>query len=235
MTSAKTSETSTTSTSDERAEVQGRLDAIRQRTQARAGGIGDIERRQLGAATAGEAPDPQLSAQKAALLDAQRVDEQAAAVLQARLDQIAAQERRERELAGLAEMRARLAQLDREAREAAELLPGAVAASMEALRVIGESLAADVARARELGDEAAQLRASVVSTAERLGEAADVPAPADHVEAAYRSLGEDLHRQRVFNGARRNAADAVTEIGAAVTQQMSAEMMRRRKSLTGLT
>lgn len=215
--------TTKTDQTDQRADVQGRLDAIGARIQGRADEIADIERRQLAAAAAGETPDGALSTAKVGLLDAQGIDERAAAAVRAQLDQIDAQAEHERAVARLAQLRRDAAEKAREVQAEADAFPAALNAALDALRASGVDLCDRIARIRELTAETATLTGDARALAEHLGEPVGVVGVVDHLDRIGQLYPvSDLHRARVLNAARRNPVDTVHELGAAVGTRLRA-------------
>jgi chromosome segregation ATPase len=209
-----------TTKTNERAEVQARLDAITARIQTRTGEISAIEARQLAAATTGEAPDRTLSTALAVLRDEQGVDEKAAAAVRAQLDQLDAAAARERDVARLAQLRRAVAEKAREAEAEGDALATALDAALEALRSSGVDLHGRIAKLGERTKEQDRLASTANALAEALGEPADVAGSVNHLERVFRGLGNDLHRSRVLHAAKRNPSDVVAELGAAAKVTM---------------
>lgn len=217
-----------TKTTDERAEVQERLDAITARIETRTAELADIEARQLASATAGEEPDPALATAKAALIDAQSIDQRAAAAVRGHLDQIDAAAKRERDLARLAQLRAESAQKGREAQEQADGFPAAADAAVEALKAAGTDLRERVKALRTAATEQERLTAAANALAQELGEPVETGPVTYHWAGGQRVatatdpvrsyLDRTLaalppSRARIFHAAGRTARHAVESVG----------------------
>jgi chromosome segregation ATPase len=220
-----------TKTTDERAEVQGRLDGITARIQTRTGEIGDIERRQLAAATAGEDSDPALATAKAALVDAQSIDQRAAAAVRGQLDQLDAAAARERDLKHLAALRAQVAEKRRAAQEEAGAYPAAVGSAVEALKAAATDLVDRRRRIQAAAVERERLAEAANTLAQKLGEPVvpepvtehwsqgqRVVTPEDTVYPAVIAAAAGLSptRAKVFHAAGRTVADTAAELAEAI-------------------
>ncbi|GAA5132395.1 hypothetical protein [Pseudonocardia adelaidensis] len=223
----------TTKTTDERAEVQGRLDQITARIETRTGEIADIERRQLAAATAGEEPDPALATAKAARVDALQIDQRAAAAVRGQLDQIDAAIARERDLARLAQLRAQASEKAREAQEAADGFPTAAEAAVEALKAAAVDLVERHRRIRAAATEQERLSTAANVLAKALGEPVEtgpvtyhwaggqqVATPVDPVRGYLSRVTLPPSRDRIFHAAEKNPRATAEALGAVAAGSM---------------